>query len=155
NFRFYSRSPIDQSVSIIADEAIRKLSKSEIYDPNATYRVFIAGSPGLHKFLNGPGWRSMARNYEFGNPIYVPSLDYQQKMILHFDGRQAGAVNIIAHEAVHTLMQHRLGLLTVLKLPWWKKEGYAEYVASDSGAKSEAPPAYQEAAAVWKYLLET
>ena len=51
-------------------------------------------------------------------------------------------------------MQHRLGLLTIWKLPWWKKEGYAEYLASDGGVKSEAPPAYREAAA-WKYLLET
>jgi hypothetical protein len=62
-------------------------------------------------------------------------------------------VNVLAHEAMHTYLGRRVGLLATWRLPWWKKEGYAEYVASAGLADSEAPPRYQEAARAWRHLL--
>lgn len=62
---------------------------------------------------------------------------------------------VLTHESVHTLVEHRIGLLRLWRLQWWQKEGYAEYVASRGGTESEAPDRYRRAAERWKYLLET
>jgi len=50
-------------------------------------------------------------------------------MIRHFDGREAPIVEVQAHEMVHRLMQARHGLWRTLHLAWWKREGYAEFIA--------------------------
>jgi hypothetical protein len=145
NFIFYSNSPIDPRTSQLTEEVNAKLARSEISDKSVLFRVFIVGNERLYAFFNGPYRHAIARNYEIGNPILVPTLDMERGRIVHFDGRSARAANIIAHEAVHTLMQRRLGLYRTLRLPWWKREGYAEYIASDLAHSSEAPLPYQQA----------
>jgi hypothetical protein len=147
NFIFYSNNPIDPRVSQSTNEVNAKLVRSEIFDPSIQFRVFIVGSEPLYAFLNGPYFDAIARNYEIGNAIFIPTLDMERERIVHFDGRNAGAANILAHEAVHILMARRLGMFRVWTLPWWKREGYAEYIASDLGRASEAPPRYQQALA--------
>ena len=104
--------------------------------------------------MNGPYRRAIARNVELGNPILVPHIDVERQQITHFDGRHARAVNILTHEAVHTLVERRIGLLRLWRLQWWQKEGYAEYIASAAATDSEAPRQYRDAAFAWKYLLE-
>ena len=155
NFTYYSNSPIDPRISELTDQVNGKLARSEIFDQSIQFRVFVVGNENLYAFFNGPYRRAIARNYEIGNSIFIPTLDVAHGRIVHFDGRSADAANIIAHEAVHTLMQHRLGLYQVLKLPWWKREGYAEYIASDLGRWSESPPQYQEAMRKYICLMET
>lgn len=51
-------------------------------------------------------------------------------------------------------MQRRIGLLKLWRLPWWQREGYPEYIASERGTRSDAPRAYRDAARRWKYFLE-
>ena len=36
---------------------------------------------------------------------------------------------VLAHESMHQIMRRKLGLLTYLRLPTWKNEGYCEYIA--------------------------
>lgn len=155
NITFYSRSPISPQVASIASAVAQRLATSELYDPALRQRVFIVDRPWLWNLLNGPYRRAIARNVEFGNAILIPKLDVSQQLITHFDGRSAGAVAILTHEAVHTLVERRIGVLRLWRLQWWQKEGYAEYVASRGGTESEAPVRYRLAAERWKYLLET
>ena len=35
----------------------------------------------------------------------------------------------IAHESVHLLTAHRFGEMRLVRMPHWKREGYADYVA--------------------------
>jgi hypothetical protein len=153
HFTFRSPTPIDPGISAIVADVESRLSRSEIYDANVHHRVFIVEDPTLWSFLNGPYRRAMARNVEIGYAILVPRLDVKNRAIVHFDGRHAGAVNILAHEATHTYLGRRFGALATWRLPWWKREGYAEYVASGGLVDSEAPAGYQQAARVWRHLL--
>jgi hypothetical protein len=132
-----------------------KLERSKIFDGSVHFRVFIADNKYLYTFFNGPYHSAIARNHEIGNAIFVPTLDGKRERIVHFDGRSAGAANILAHEAVHTLMARRLGLYRSLRLPWWKREGYAEYIASNLGRSSHAPKQYQDAMKKVICLMET
>ena len=108
----------------------------------------------------------MARNYELGNPIYLPALSSDAERVVHFDGREEATASILAHEATHTLVQHAIGLLAGWRLPWWKKEGYAEHVGSgrlrahrvksaqSPFDSSPVPGAYDRARRFWQYLIE-
>ena len=103
NFTFYSNSPIDPGILPLTDEVNAKLQRSEIFDRSVHFRVFIVGNKHLYTFFNGPYRSAIARNYEIGNAIFIPMLDVKRSRIIHFGGRHAGAANILAHEAVHTL----------------------------------------------------
>src|SRR5262249_433683 len=155
-FTFYSEVQFSefQSLSTIASSVTEKARTSELYDPRIHHRFFIADKSWFYAFLNGPYRSAMSRNYELGNSIFVPTLDPANHEIVHFDGRRADAVKILTHEVMHSYVQNRIGLLRVWRLQWWQKEGYPEYIASDKGTRTDAPPAYREAAHAWKYLLE-
>jgi hypothetical protein len=173
SFVLYSREPISPELAappIRRAEAL--LERSEIHRAGVSHRVFVSGSEGLYRLVNGPYSSAIARNVEFGNAIFLPRLDRDAARVVHFDGRSAPLDEILAHEAMHTLVQERLGLARAIRLPFWKKEGYAEYVALGyfplaSGVialKSDAtnpslpggdpvPRRYLEAAVVWAHRI--
>ena len=153
NITFSSDSPLSPEIAEIASAVNEIASNSELYDAHIKQRVFVIDKPWLWTFFNGPYRRAMARNFELGNSIFVPQLNVASQQIRHFDGRQADAANLLAHEVVHTLVQKRIGLIALWRLQWWQKEGYPEYIASKTG-QSEAPLPYQKAVLVWKCLLD-
>lgn len=153
-FTFHSHAPLPAQTAAIAHEAARRLATSEINEASRMQRVFIVERPWLWSLLNGPYHRVMARNVELGNAILIPRLHAPTLSVCHFDGRCADFVHILTHEAVHTLVQDRIGVLSVWRLAWWQREGYPEYIASERCTHSEAPAPYQEAARIWKELLE-
>jgi hypothetical protein len=154
NITFCSHSPLSPQIANLASAINQRLSTSELYDPAVKQRVFIVDQSWLWTLLNGPYRGAIARNVEIGNPTLVPHLDVERQVITHFDGRHAGALNILTHEAIHTLVKRRIGLLRLWRLQWWQREGYPEYIASARATHSEAPREYQDAAGAWKYLLE-
>ena len=151
---FYSESAVSSDLSDIALAVNRRLATSELYDSASKQRIFIVERHWLWLLLNGPYHRAIGRNVELTNAILIPSLDAAAQTICHFDNRCVGAVNILAHEATHTLVQRHIGVVRLWKLPWWQREGYAEYIGSDRATRSEAPETYKQAAYAWKELLE-
>jgi hypothetical protein len=141
------------AASRIIDSVLVRVSESELYDPAVRHRVFVFGDQRLWALFNGPYQGAIARNCDLGNAIFIPRLDPRGNRIVHFDGRSADAVGVLAHEIVHTFMERRVGLRYWL-LPWWKREGYPEYVGSARGTRLESPAAYREAALAWKVLIE-
>jgi hypothetical protein len=174
-FVVYSRDPISRSaVAPLLREAERRLERSEIQTPGARHRVFVTGSRFLYRFFHGPYAGGMARNVELTHAILLPKLEERKGLVVHFDGRTAELAEILAHEATHTFVRERVGFLGALRLPFWKKEGYAEYVGLDfppaavlaqalvssAGSSVELPDGtahprrYLEAAAVWAHFHE-
>lgn len=154
NITFFAHRPLPIEIVGIAARVARRVATSELRDSAIVQRVFIVERPWVWILLNGPYARAMARNVEIGNAILVPALDVSRERVRHFDGRTADAVATISHECVHTLVQRRIGLLKLWRMPWWQREGYPEYIASERGTRSDAPPAYRDAARRWKYFLE-
>jgi hypothetical protein len=154
NFTVFSNSELSPQLAKIVSDIDSRLSTSELYDPAIPQRVFVIGKSWMWTFFNGPYRHAIARNFELGNSIFVPQLDVANHQIRHFDGRHAEAVHVLTHEAVHTLVQRRIGLIQLWRLSWWQKEGYPEYIASKAATETDTPAAYQEAALVWKGLIE-
>ena len=151
---FYSRTPLPSGLDAIAEDVVARLSISPLYRAEARHRVFITESPALYALFNGPYRRAMARNVEIGHAIFVPRLDVASGRLMHFDGRSTPAAAVLAHEIMHTFVTERVGLIASWRLPWWKREGYPEYIGSRGGTELDSPPAYRNAALRWKDLLE-
>jgi len=175
NIRIYSRAAFDDRMKAELDVVSQRLAASELNAPAMTHRVFVAGSPAWYAFFNGPYRGAMGRMYEFNHSVFVPQLDLATRKVVHFDGRTAPIAAILAHEMTHTLIQKKLGIIKVWRLPFWKKEGYAEYIGNprtvplaqdvqmlnsltcnviptDNG--NDVPRRYFEAALLWRYLAE-
>jgi hypothetical protein len=157
-----------------SDIVAQRLAMSEINDLNIKHRVFVAGTSNWYRFFNGPYYNSKGRMYEFHNSIFVPQLDLANGDVVHFDGRKAPISWILAHEMTHTLTQKKMGIIRMWRLPLWKKEGYAEYVAHGRTGPliedlrmlenlsshevplengRDVPRKYFEAEVLWRYLL--
>ena len=141
------------AVGVIIDRVLERVSASELYDPAVRHRVVVVGNAPLWALLNGPYQRAIARNCDLGNAIFIPRLDAASQRIVHFDGRSTAAAGVIAHEIMHTFMERRVGP-RYWTLPWWKREGYAEYIGSAGCRELDSPKRYRQAALAWKHLLE-
>lgn len=151
---FRTRTPLDSlAVRRIAGGVLARVSESELYDPSLRHRIFVLGDRRLWALFNGPYQGAIARNFELGNGIFIPQLDTRDDRIVHFDGRSTDVIGILAHEIAHTLMERNVGL-RYWRLPWWKREGYPEYIGSARATRLDSPPRYREAALAWKHLLE-
>ena len=71
---------------------------------------------GYHEFL-------------VNNSMVVPKVDVKNNSIIYSDGRVRNLAQTIIHECVHTLQEKKLGFWKVIKVPEWKIEGYAYYIA--------------------------
>jgi len=151
---FRARTSVDPSAANeLVDSVLARISTSELYDSAVRHRVLIVGDRALWSILNGPYQSAIARNVDIGNAIFIPRLDAANRRIVHFDGRSTDAVGILSHEIMHTFIERRVGL-KYWTLPWWKREGYAEYIGSARCRELDSPERYREAALTWKRLLE-
>lgn len=173
DFALYARQRIDTGIAQVLDTAQTRLIASPLYR-SGRRRVFITGSSRWHAFFTGPGYRAMAKNFELGNSIYIPSLDSTATHIVHFDSRRALLAPVLVHEAAHTDLQRHVGLLRLWRLPFWKREGYSEMVAyGDTMTVADVrrllsspgqivqrlpdmpvPRWYYEAEAAWRFLVQ-
>lgn len=170
NFKVYSGKPLDQGIYKILDEAETRLSKSTIYDPEISRRVFLTNSHGMYGFLSNKAFRSFANSVPLMNNILVNKSDVEDDLVFlnRPEHNKRSLSGVIAHEVTHLFIRRKLGTLRAALMPAWKNEGYCEYIAGDStitfgeGLKlwKENPNAdsnyrYFKYHMMVKYLLET
>ena len=135
-FTVRSDRPIDASIAIALDEAEKRIRKSELYDPDAQFRIFICNEP----------WRLwlLTRSAEVGGfadtiatrNIYLREASILENRIVPPRGTLADAEvrtlpYFIAHEATHILQSRSYGRLLHMRYPRWLVEGYADFIAKD------------------------
>ena len=130
-FSIYSDRPIPPEIETVVDLATARLSASPLYSSTDSFHVFIAedrwrrvllmphspGAFGVSMVLTG---NTVLNRCDIANDL---SWNDQPK----FNRRPMHTV--LAHESMHQIMRRKLGLLTYLRLPTWKNEGYCEYIA--------------------------
>ena len=132
SFEIYSHDSIDDRIYRILDEVSRRLDRSMLLRPAGVQRVFFCKSAEEFTFFAPHRRRSTSINYQLGHNIFIRGADCRANHVGD-PGRYGSTLTwIITHEAVHTLEQESIGLQAALALPFWKREGYAEYVAQET-----------------------
>jgi hypothetical protein len=132
----YSDEPIPPSAERVLRIAENRLDRSPLFQhrPARPIRIYVCNRDWRFVlFANG--------RYNVGGLTYPPLSNNIFLRGVHFDANRLigpsgnevpGARTLsyyIAHEAVHTLVADSLGVVAHWRLPAWKNEGYADYVA--------------------------
>ncbi|MEO7989649.1 MAG: hypothetical protein ABI663_08920 [Chryseolinea sp.] len=137
-FRVYSDNIPDKNVKIILDNAYNLVEQSELQDVDYQYDIFFSHNNVYNRIEDlqgkGPAARATA-----GNIVFKVRVDIE-------NNRAYGPIStvnlteILAHEMVHCLQANKLGLWNMNQLnhpPYWKLEGYPEYISRQTMLKAE------------------
>lgn len=138
SFRIYSNKPIDSKLTLILDNALNIVKKSELFDRTYQYDIFIANN-SLYNYLDsrilGP---AMSRSID-NNIILKVGLDIENNKLIGLHNSR-NLTHTIAHEMIHCLQVNKYGKLKFNPLhhpEMWKLEGYPEYIAMQDYLTSE------------------
>ena len=114
-----------------------------------TRKTGVTTPAGTRIFLTDGGlrWNMLAlssrRAFAFARPITTivsdavvfNRADPAKDMIFNGSatGRRRKLSGVIAHERTHIIMERAIGLVRALSLPVWQREGYADFIAQESG----------------------
>ncbi|KQT33550.1 hypothetical protein ASG29_05815 [Sphingomonas sp. Leaf412] len=132
--RILSDRPIGPGIHAVIDRADRLLRASPLHDPAMSRQVVLTDG--------GWRWRVLAAGYGNAVALRRPLSD-----VLLFNRSDIAADRVsngaslggtrtlsgtIAHETVHLLVARRFGEVHSARLPAWKREGYADFVAGET-----------------------
>lgn len=137
--RVYAEAPIDRAAMA---RTLARADARVATSPLDDHRV------GTRLFLTGGGWRwnLLTLGSNTGLALTRPMSDLLADAVIvnrravSIDGARDNDAtssrrrlsSLVAHEHTHMLVRRHLGWVRALTLPFWKSEGYADYVAGDS-----------------------
>lgn len=133
NFRIYSDKAIDDNIFPILDKVEKKLSCSEIYNPQVKYRMYISSSIKLYASFV-PGQKdAFAAAFPIFKNIFISKTDIKNDTVYRnaIQDNERSLSSVLAHEATHILIEKKIGIIKNRKLEIWKKEGYCEYIGGE------------------------
>jgi len=135
NYTIYHQQPLDPSFIARLNNADKLLRSGELYNSSLKLSVCINdGSyyPELMQTIRGAAF-----GWGFGDKIVLAGNMNAGADYVEINGFKWNLTELIAHEATHCLQFNKYGLLhsnPIAKIPEWKWEGYAEYVARKNKA---------------------
>jgi len=120
----------------VLDDATRRLSTSELHDPQIGFDIFICNEPWriwLFSQSFDASVGAVTDNWLTRN-IYLRESDIAANRLIPPHGQLADAdvrplSYFIAHEATHVMQSRAFGRLMKFRYPKWLIEGYADFVA--------------------------
>ena len=124
NYTVYSNKEVKGDVGKVFNSVTEKIKRCENYDPNYKHRIFLSEpSTFYNKFMFTQN-ESYAYNSTFRHNILIfPIADFEKNTVTRAGSETSYYLDqLIAHEITHSFVTE--------DLPFWKKEGYAEYISN-------------------------
>lgn len=137
--RVYAEAPLDRgAMRRVLERADVRLATSPLADRKVGTRVFLTSGGWRWRFLSLGSGTSLGLTRPMSD-LLADAVIVNRRAVSIDGGGPNGPIasrrrlsSVIAHERTHILLRHRLGWLRASTLPFWKSEGYADYVAGDS-----------------------
>lgn len=137
-FNVYSDELLDKNIEVILNNAYNLVEQSELQDKNYQYNVFLSLDNIYNRIEDlqgkGPAARATA-----GHIVFKVRVDIDNNKA--FGSRsKMNLTELLTHEMVHCLQANKLGLWNLNQLnhpPYWKLEGYPEYISRQARLKEE------------------
>jgi hypothetical protein len=133
-FRVYSNEAVDHNIHDVLDHALALVKRSELYDPEYTYDIFLSYNTMFNaidsKVLgHGPSARAMDNNI-----IVKVAVDFKRNVALptFYEPCEANLTRLLTHEMIHCLQDGKYGKLMFNPFnhpEFLKLEGYPEYIS--------------------------
>ncbi len=126
--KVYSTDPILPILEQRIARADRLLATSPLNEPGMR-RTIVLTDGGWRWRVMAPGyWGTVAIRRPFSSLLIFNRSDVVADRVINSARTLSGT---IAHESVHLLTARRFGELRLVRMPQWKREGYADYVAQE------------------------
>lgn len=136
----YSETPIDRAaLNRVARKSAALVSASPLAERSEPRRVFLTDGGWRWTWLAFRFRNSFAVSRPLLEPLIFNRSDVARDRL--YNGTPDGAVRslsgTIAHETCHGMIRHRFGITADGTKPRWLREGYCDYVASESTLSDE------------------
>lgn len=127
--KVYSTEPILPVLKQRIARADRLLAQSPLYEPGLS-RTIVLTDGGWRSHVMAVGYSdAIALRRPFSTTLLFNRSDVAADRVRNKSRSLSGT---IAHESVHILTARRFGELRLARMPQWKREGYADYVAQET-----------------------
>jgi len=132
-----SDRPIDPAIETRIDTALSLIQRSELYDPDQKFNIYISNHPWRHTlFTRNPKVGGQVVG-QLSQNIFIRESDIAANKIIPPSGTLADMENrpltyYFAHEMTHA-MQARRDRFMRHKTPSYVMEGYADYIGKGDG----------------------
>jgi len=137
-FKVYSDNIPDKSIEVVLNNAYNLVAQSELHDLNYQYDLFFSHDNIYNRIEDlqgkGPAARATA-----GNIVFKVRVDFENNRA-YGPISKINLAEMLAHEMVHCLQANKLGLWNMNQFnhpPYWKLEGYPEYISRQAMLKAE------------------
>ena len=135
----YSDEPIPPSAQTVLKLAEDRLERSPLFRerPTAPIRIYICHRTWRFILFANTRYKVGGLAYPpLSNNIFLRGVNFDTNRLIGPSGNEVPGERTlsyyIAHEAVHTVVGDYLGIVAHWRLPAWKNEGYADYIAKGS-----------------------
>jgi len=134
NLVLHARAPFPAQAVPIADEVLRRVSRSPLYDERRTHHVFLCDTPALYGLFALWGYKSggITHTQLTGNAFIRP-FNIERNVVFGRMGQvkqaERSLAYFIAHEVTHAMSVDHFGRRPFAGLAAFQTEGYADYVA--------------------------
>jgi len=139
----YANAPIEGSMTVVVDNALTLVKKSELYDPTYTFDLFFSYNSLFNKVDGALLGEFVSARATDNNVVVKVDIDSKRDLFFRTLNKacQGSLTYLLAHEMIHCLQENKYGKLKFnpLRHPaYWKLEGYPEYISRQSKLTSEA-----------------
>ena len=135
NLTLYTHDPLTKSPDRLLSDIYAKISADDFYDPGQNFEVYLTGSYKEYSFLAPFCRKEFACVHPINSKVFVVSADIDKNISYGPTGAGMGRVleSVIVHEIVKAQIKNKVGVLSYFGMSDWRKEGYAEHVAMETG----------------------
>jgi hypothetical protein len=132
----YSDEPIPESAARVMQDAQDRLIRSPLFRGRSArnIRIYLCNRPWRFLLFANIRHRVGGLTYvPISNNIFLRGANIDANRLIGPSGNEVPGERTlsyyVAHEAVHTLLSDELGVAAYWRLPTWKDDGYADYIA--------------------------
>jgi len=132
----YSDQPIPASAERVLEDAENRLKRSPLFRvrPSKKIRIYICNQAWRFVFFANIRYKVGGLAYpQLANNIFLRRAHIDANRLIGPSGNEVPGERtlsyFLAHEAVHTLIFDELGVFGYWRVPVWKDDGYADYIA--------------------------
>lgn len=132
--RILSTSPIPAVIVERIERGDKLLAESPLFEPGLKRTLVLTDGGWRWKILSAGHWDAVALRRPFSSSLLFNRADIAADRVFNSapSGGERTLSGTIAHETVHILTARRYGEVRLARMPRWKREGYADYVARET-----------------------
>ncbi|HBB67790.1 MAG: hypothetical protein A2X28_03690 [Elusimicrobia bacterium GWA2_56_46] len=140
NITLYSRLPLNELTDKLLARVYDALAAEEFFDPGRKLEIYLTGGYGEYRFFAPFCGRSYSCAHPVSNKVFIASADPGKDLAYDPSGRGAPRIleSVMVHELAKAQVKNKLGALKYLAAADWKKDGYAEHLARETGDMNSA-----------------